>query len=334
MSKGRVDLKPQGASQRRLSIIYFIDSAKTRSFSIPLGRLNVLLALIFLIFSWSIASIFVIGWLGQEQLALSARLRASLATIFDYQSRFDNVYELAYPPASHTQDIGLDPAPSGLRAEDYAEHMPADLSHSAAPAASAVSEVAAASASSTPTASPAPVPQGAPASVPSADHAAASQTTASSSAPAATAPPPAAAPAKSAEAPDSRSTAVAEVPVTVGNAVLEKAPNGVSLHFELANRSSRTRAEGYIWAVAEFVGDDGQKYFIGSPRELKLNSNGEPSNPEKATYFGIKRFKKQSFQFPVLKGRSGTFTAVRIGIMDLSGEGRRLYRLSTEVRVR
>jgi hypothetical protein len=329
MSKGHVDLKSQGASQRRLNVIYFIDSAKTRSISIPLGRLNLLLALIFLIVSWSIASIFVIAWLGEEQLALSTRLKASLGTIFDYQSRFDNVYELAYPPASHAPDVGLDPAPPGLRAEEYAEHMPTEPSKAAPPPVSDAPNTSAASGGTSPSvaAPQQPPPQASDLAASSGPTNAQNATAQAPSSPAST---------SSSDGGDDKTTpsGTGDVLVTVGNTTLEKGQNGVALHFELANRSTRTRAEGYIWAIAEFVADDGQKYFIGAPRELKLGANGDPTNPEKATYFGIKRFKKQSFNFPLIKGRPGTFTAVRIGIMDLSGEGRRSYRLSTEVRVR
>jgi hypothetical protein len=329
MSKGHTDLKPPGASQRRLNIIYFIDSAKTRSISIPLGRLNLLLALIFLVFSWAFASIFVIAWFGEKQLALSTRLKSSLATIFEYQSRFDNVYELAYPPATPSPDSGQDPAPPGLRAEEYAESIPSESSHSQPTA--VVGALAHSQGAALPTPETA-VPQESrgqsagpgTSQLPSNPVSATSQNAQAAQVPA---------PGDIGES-KGASVGTGDVLVTVGNTTLEKGSNGVALHFELANRSTRTRAEGYIWAIAEFVGDDGQKYFIGAPRELKLNANGDPTNPEKATYFGIKRFKKQSFNFPMVKGRSGTFKAVRIGIMDLSGEGRRSYRLSTEVRVR
>jgi hypothetical protein len=329
MSKGHTDLKPPGASQRRLNVIYFIDSAKTRSVSIPLGRLNLLLALIFLIFSWAVASIFVIAWFGEKQLALSTRLKSSLGTIFEYQSRFDNVYELAYPPATHTPDVSHDPAPPGLRGEEYAESIPSEFSQSQSTYATG-SSASSQGAAVVPPAPPASQDSRVQSSGPAASSQPSKQENVSShNAPAAPAP-------TTGDAAESKgaSAGTGDVLVTVGNTTLEKGSNGVALHFDLANRSTRTRAEGYIWAIAEFVGDDGQKYFIGAPRELKLNANGDPTNPEKATYFGIKRFKKQSFNFPLIKGRSGTFTAVRIGIMDLSGEGRRSYRLSTEVRVR
>lgn len=300
--------KAQGAPQRRLNIIYFIDSAKTRSMTISLGKFKLIISLIFLVLVWFFASFFVIGWLGREQIALVARLKASLTTIFEYQSRFDNVYEAAYPPATPRDEVSFDPAPAGLRAEDYLERQAAESPGASTPG----GELPQAAVPP-----PAPPPQ---AEVPSSSPAGPEVAAASDAL-------------KDSSETKSTTAPPGDLTVTVDNATLERGSNFVSLHFELANRSTHLRAEGYIWAVAEFIGEDGQKIFLGAPRHLKLNAGGDPSNPAKATYFGIKRFKKQSFNFPIPKGRPGTFTAVRIVVMDLTGEHRKAYRLTTELRV-
>ena len=314
MGKSHVEPKPQAVSQRRLNIIYFVDSAKTRSVSIPIGRLNILIAFIFIIFSWSFISLFVIAWLGVEQRELSTRLKASLATIFEYQSRFDNVYELAYPPAMHLPDAGFDPALTGLRAEEYAEQPSG--------------ETMASSGSQRPSAPASVESPAAPVIDPKVEQKRLTVDAVVAK------PEPKADPGPVASASSQQGASGSESFVSVGNTALERSPHGISLNFELTNRSTKTRTEGYIWAIAEFSGDDGQRQFVGAPRELKLSANGEPINPEKATYFGIKRFKKQSFQFSLMKGRPGVITSVRIGVMDLSGERRKTHRLSTELRVR
>ena len=324
MGKSHVEPKPQVVPQRRLNIIYFVDSAKTRSVSIPIGRLNILITCIFIIFSWSFISLFVIAWLGVEQRELSTRLKASLATIFEYQSRFDNVYELAYPPATHLPDAGFDPALAGLRAEEYTEKPSGETMASSG---SLGSTKAPAAASAPVQAPPVPVTSLKAEQRKSAEEAVVAKPATSTSDPKVNPVP------VTLNSPQ-QVTSGSETFVSVGNATLERSQHGVALNFELTNRSTKSRTEGYIWAIAEFTGDDGQRQNFGAPRELKLSANGEPTNPEKATYFGIKRFKKQSFHFSLAKGRPGVITGVRIGVMDLSGERRKTHRLSTELRVR
>lgn len=83
--------------KRQLNVVYFVDSSRTRSFRLPLRRLNFLLLVFFGIFAWSIASVAVIGIMVQDRMQISRQLQESLAVIFDYETRFERVYEKAYP---------------------------------------------------------------------------------------------------------------------------------------------------------------------------------------------------------------------------------------------
>ncbi len=102
--------------KRKLNVIYFVDSARTRSFAVPLSRLNVMLFGALALMTWSVASAFLILWLSHDKEQIAERLRTSLATVFEYESRHDDVYNIAYPPAGKAASTTLAakavPAPS------------------------------------------------------------------------------------------------------------------------------------------------------------------------------------------------------------------------------
>jgi hypothetical protein len=95
---------PKKGRKRRLNVIYFVDSARTRSFSVPIGRLNVLLFGFLALLTWSVASVALLVWLGQDRREVSERLHTALATIFEYEQRNDQVYEMAYPNGTRVLD--------------------------------------------------------------------------------------------------------------------------------------------------------------------------------------------------------------------------------------
>ncbi|NRA44911.1 MAG: hypothetical protein HRU09_08155 [Oligoflexales bacterium] len=92
-----MDKNSSSKHKKSLSVIYFVDAKKTRSFSLSLTKVNLILALFFALVFWSGLSIYFVSHSVEEKNILKDRLHASLATIFEYQSRYDGVYELAYP---------------------------------------------------------------------------------------------------------------------------------------------------------------------------------------------------------------------------------------------
>ena len=62
-------------------------------------------------------------------------------------------------------------------------------------------------------------------------------------------------------------------------------------------------------------------------------ATGEPAYPQRSAVFSIRRYKKKSFTFPYVKDKAGTFTTVRIGVMDRSGGSRMTYNVPVEVQV-
>ncbi len=85
------------ASRRELSIIYFIDSNKTRTLRIPISRVNWILVGGALLFIWLFVSSFAVVMLQKENSELTSELKVLMNNLFDYQTRYDGVYEDAYP---------------------------------------------------------------------------------------------------------------------------------------------------------------------------------------------------------------------------------------------
>lgn len=82
---------------KEINVIYFIDANKTRSFKMSLTKFIGLALTVGLVFCWAIASGFWVYVNAMHASSLRQRLRDSLSTIFEYQSRYDNIYESAYP---------------------------------------------------------------------------------------------------------------------------------------------------------------------------------------------------------------------------------------------
>ena len=89
--------KPRKNSNRSLNIIYFIDARKTRSFRISLRRIYALAGMMVLILLGCTFSVVFSARFYQKNDLLTDRLHGALSTIFEYQSRYDEVYEQAYP---------------------------------------------------------------------------------------------------------------------------------------------------------------------------------------------------------------------------------------------
>lgn len=303
----------KGTRKRTLSVIYFVDSARTRSFQIPLMRLNVVLFALLGMMTWSVASVFLIVWLGKGQEDLSTRLRQSLATVFEYETRYDDVYDVAYPPASKTAPAQAQPvaaAPQGAKPAAPQAPSTAELAEKLADGGGidALKKAANQALAAKVAADKAAATKPAPASMAKAEE-----------------------PAGADAEPETGKGA--EPAVVVGNPVLESKSNALQLDFDLTSKSTNDRVEGYIYAVAELTTDKGEKLYIGAPSEIQVKEDGEPRFPLKSALFGIKRYKKKSFSFPLEPGRTGIVTRVKIGVMDRSGSSKSTYNVPVEIRV-
>lgn len=311
--------KQSGGTRRRtLNIIYFVDSARTKSIAIPMSRITVLLFGTVLLVAWSLASVGIIVYLGKDRLALAERLRGSLATIFEYESRYDGVYDTAYPAGDKAAI--LSPAVAAVAAPQLPRATPAKSGKPVEPPAG--SDFAAADEEGSGDAPfvgpPAQAnPGGLSAKAPLAAGTAAAV---------------AAAPKTASVAGEATATASGPSPVTVSHPVLEAKHEALELRFDLANKHG-DKAEGYLWAVAEFHAESGGVTYVAAPSGFELSPAGEPINPGKSAFFSIRRFKKKSFTFTMAKGQSGIVTNVRIGVTDRSGLKRTTYNVPVEIKI-
>ena len=98
--RDRVTIKPRSPRKRLLNIIYFIDSKRTRTLQISLKTAGLSVGILAVMIVWSLVAS---GLLVNELLVnnhLRDHTRRLLSNIFNYQTRYDNVYERAYPDQS------------------------------------------------------------------------------------------------------------------------------------------------------------------------------------------------------------------------------------------
>ena len=83
--------------KRYLNIIYFVDSAKTKTFKLSLKKSYLLLVALCVTMFWATASTYLLYDSYQTDYSQRHRIRNLLSTVFAYQTRYDEIYEKAYP---------------------------------------------------------------------------------------------------------------------------------------------------------------------------------------------------------------------------------------------
>lgn len=283
MSAGDSDkTKPR---KQFLNVVYFIDSSRTRTLKLPLGRVNLFLFCALVLIAWSVGSTVIIGVLMKDRTDLIANLRQTMQTVFEFESLYDGVYETAYPSGKNQ------PGKS-------ARQQPA-------------------------------LTAGAAVSAPATSGAAAVSTQAS--APAETAS--VAAPGQDVKTPTPETKKDNNVDVVVSNPVVKTTTDRLNLTFDLTNKDPKGKSEGYLWATVEFKTDSGQTHILKAPTAIDVNLKGEIEDHKRATYFAIRRFKRNEFQFELMKGHSGTVVGVKIGISDKPGGNRMIYDVPLGIKV-
>ncbi len=103
--RDRVTIKPRSPRKRLLNVIYFIDSKRTRTLQISLKTAGLSVGVLAVMLIWSLVAS---GLLVNELLvnnSLREHTRKLLTNIFNYQTRYDNVYERAYPDQTSSTSL-------------------------------------------------------------------------------------------------------------------------------------------------------------------------------------------------------------------------------------
>lgn len=87
----------RSSKNKVVNILYFIDSNKTKTFKISLNKLYFTITTLIVLFAWSLLCTFLL----YEKVTLTDyqenRITYLLGTIFQYQQRYDSIYEKSYP---------------------------------------------------------------------------------------------------------------------------------------------------------------------------------------------------------------------------------------------
>jgi len=294
MGKSHPDAsKDQRQRPRQLSIIYFVDAARTHTMTISFGRLRLLGGGLLCLFLWSIGSVFLTVHFVRAKVRLQTHLKQALSSIFEYETRDEQVFDIAYPPVSKS------PVPTALVEAPVVAAPPSVAQQAPSPAVASVPAVGSSQAD-------APADKGA---MPTDDPGLSAN--------------------KSALPVDKAAPKSTEpVQVLLGKVQFESSQAGLNLQMELTNKSSSKRVEGYIYAVAEFVSDQGEHFFISSPKGLKADAAGAEFTPQKSVRFGISRFKDKRFSFAITDGMVGAFTKVRVELIGRDDSSRSTYDFS------
>ncbi|WP_141730884.1 hypothetical protein [Oligoflexus tunisiensis] len=287
MTQKSLEAKEKAGNRRRsvrkryLNIIYFIDSKRTHTlkFSIKTGYLTV--GTLGLLVSWSlVASLLLVREHGLNK-ELRARSRNLLSVIFNYQTRYDQVYEKAYPNDGHPLH------PSEKASEQQVAEAPEEQ----------------------------PKPQAAqPVIRPAAPNLAA-KAFPPSPAPAAAKPVPEPQGKVAAKAPEGVPTiAIENFSSAIHNEIL-------TVRFSLKNTNKGSKASGTVTAQARFFENGKEGIWLETQAEANDNSGDADDQEDSGSdqHFNIRYYKNKVYHFASPAKRKGLFTAVKITVKDDQG---------------
>jgi hypothetical protein len=293
--------KPQRVERKkRLNIVYFVDSSRTRSFSISLNRVRAILAVAGGIVTWALVGTGFVYYLVRENIQHRTNYRSALTAIFDYQSRYDGVYERAYPDGRQLRaaaDNAVENKKPGGQADSDLGDADFSVGHAdvtKTPAKQEVVKIPAKPVAIQPEASKASIPKAASAPI---------------------AKPAVGMDAKTAE----QAAAPAEWMIDLEKPSVEKKGQGFDLNFALRNRQKDAKADGYVWAIATVMRESGETVYFPAPLNLAIDRFGNAVDGHRAHKFSIKHYKAKKFSFRTPEGVSGILTNIDIGLMNQDG---------------
>ena len=290
--------------ERHLNIVYFIDSSRTHSIRVNLMHARWLLAGAIGLSIWSFLSLAWIVSLGHVLNTTRSHLSSALSSIFDYQVKYDKIFDVAYPDA----------AQQGYYAEG--SHLPAN--NPITPDDRAAEKAISDSLTSKDSVMANPSLQNPPITV-------TKDIAATEAANAANAKSSANAVAAKYSDPTSMSDAseVKTGALDIRNSSLTKSSDKLNLEFDMINRESKHKAEGYVWAIIGLKLADGSIKNIVAPTTARLNGNGVVERPTSTYRFSIQRYKKKDFSFSAPASEGWSIASVKIVYSDLTGKNQK-----------
>lgn len=285
---------PAVGRKRYLNIVYFVESARSHTIRLNLRYARWVIGFAAIVCAWAIGSIFWILSLNMQVSETRERLETSLTTIFDYQIKNDKVFETAYPADatnSYYSESAHLASNNPLRESDQPKQEAPKPSEKPVTTQTDNRNL-------NPPESPATATQEKSTNQPSAVTANAelNKATANSS---------------------QQNQAPVQKFINITAAKISKVGHKISLVFDI-NNLQHEKAEGYIWAIATFKGQDGEPKHIGAPNTAKIDpATGQIKSAKSAYRFSIQRFKKKDFEFKAPSGKDWKLTKLTIHFTDL-----------------
>jgi len=296
-AKIKAGKRPRSERKRYLNIIYFIDSKRTRTlkFSIKTGYLTV--GTLCLLVGWSlIASLLLVREHGLNS-ELRSRSRNLLSVIFNYQTRYDQVYEKAYPNNGQPLLANASESDSAASLADTLQDQEDDEADGKVDL------------PTQPNIRPAPPTLAAkalpPAPVPVTDN--------------------------SVAAPKEKIIAAAleKLPITEPTIAVENFSSAVhdetlTVRFSLKNTNKGNKASGTVTAQARYFESGQEGVWLETQVDTTQNivDTGDQDDPSSDQHFNIRYYKNKVFHFNSPTKGGGLFTAVKVTVKDEQGRSK------------
>lgn len=273
--------------KRFVSFIFFIDSSKTRAIKLSINTCYVLSVFVGLVFVWSVASVFILTSLSKERFDLTQKLIVASNAIFEYETRYEGVFEAAYSNDNAEKDKNTEQSAAAIDKDKNKEVVSA--------ANSEPKKIVPVKVVQTEPEQPKPVDVSQ--ASPEQNEVVDTKTPIGS---------------KIADEVVSSDLLVVESPQ------VESVPGYVKVEVNVRKNSDVGRAEGNIWALLKITRADGSSFYLGSPSNIGITPDGHVKAPAAGKSFSIRRFKTERFSIPVPAevGKAGDkLTEIKVGLM-------------------
>ena len=287
-----------------LNLVYFLDAKKTRSLKIPMPVAKGIFAFLSLGVIWGVSSIFILGFLSSKVTNLQEELVESNQVIFDYQARFDGVYEAAYPSKKSNLYELVNKAPEAIAKENIVNGD--DVSAQYENSEELLREKVALAARSLVAKNPATVYNAKSGEIESSDVREESD--------------------EVVKKPGSDSSKALKEKIfpdlKIKKARLKPEEDGTVLSILLKNQSSK-KVWGYVWAVATLE-ENGKVKHLVAPDRVSIDENGDVSDPKLSNRFALRNFSNKKFKCPIKADQISSLSHIKVGLMRSDGSIRKV----------
>jgi hypothetical protein len=114
-------------------------------------------------------------------------------------------------------------------------------------------------------------------------------------------------------------TGAHSIEMIIKNEALKVSNDSVLLQFDIVNKRQAEKAEGYIWAIAEFQDAQNTQIVerILAPQHATLMTDGELKSFKSTYKFSIQRFKTKDFAFQIPKMNQPSLTKLTVVYSNL-----------------